>query len=81
MVTRPDFLGLEAFVAVAERGNFHAAAAHLGVTQTALSHRMRKLAPRKGTDRGSPAHLCGPERGSRRSSGAAGNRLPSDPCH
>jgi DNA-binding transcriptional LysR family regulator len=43
MATRPDFLGLEAFVAVAERGNFHAAAAHLGVTQTALSHRMRKL--------------------------------------
>jgi DNA-binding transcriptional LysR family regulator len=43
MATRPDFLGLEAFVAVAERGNFHTAAAHLGVTQTALSHRMRKL--------------------------------------
>ena len=43
MATRPDFLGLEAFVAVAERGNFRMAAAHLGITQTALSHRMRKL--------------------------------------
>jgi DNA-binding transcriptional LysR family regulator len=43
MATRPDFLGLEAFVAVAERGSFRLAAAHLGITQTALSHRMRKL--------------------------------------
>ncbi len=40
---RPDFLGLEAFLAIAERGSFHKAAAHLGITQTALSHRMRKL--------------------------------------
>jgi DNA-binding transcriptional LysR family regulator len=43
MAVRPDFLGLEAFVAIAERGSFHKAAAHLGITQTALSHRMRKL--------------------------------------
>src|SRR5262245_50762478 len=43
MATRPDFLGLEAFVAITERGNFRMAAAHLGITQTALSHRMRKL--------------------------------------
>lgn len=43
MAIRPDFLGLEAFVAVAERGSFNRAAAHLGITQTALSHRMRKL--------------------------------------
>lgn len=43
MAARPDFLGLEAFVAVAERGSFRMAAAHLGITQTALSHRMRKL--------------------------------------
>jgi DNA-binding transcriptional LysR family regulator len=43
MAVRPDYLGLEAFVAVAERGSFHKAAAHLGITQTALSHRMRKL--------------------------------------
>lgn len=43
MAIRPDFLGLEAFVAIAERGSFNRAAAHLGITQTALSHRMRKL--------------------------------------
>lgn len=43
MPSRPDFLGLEAFVAVAERGSFNRAAAHLGITQTALSHRIRKL--------------------------------------
>lgn len=43
MAPRPDFLGLEAFVAVAEAGGFSAAAKRLGITQTALSHRMRKL--------------------------------------
>jgi DNA-binding transcriptional LysR family regulator len=40
---RLDFLGLQAFLAVAERGSFHRAAAFLGVTQTALSHRIRKF--------------------------------------
>jgi DNA-binding transcriptional LysR family regulator len=40
---RLDFLGLEAFLAIAERGSFHRAAAHLGITQTALSHRIRKF--------------------------------------
>lgn len=40
---RIDFLGLHAFVAIAERGSFQRAAAHLNLTQTALSHRMRKL--------------------------------------
>jgi DNA-binding transcriptional LysR family regulator len=40
---RIDFLGLNAFVAIAERGSFHLAAAHLNLSQTALSHRMRKL--------------------------------------
>jgi DNA-binding transcriptional LysR family regulator len=40
---RPDFLGLQAFLAIAERGSFHRAAAHLGITQTALSHRVRKF--------------------------------------
>lgn len=40
---RIDFLGLEAFVAIAERGNFNRAAAHLNLSQTALSHRMKKL--------------------------------------
>lgn len=40
---RADFLGLEAFLAIAERGSFHRAAAHLNLTQTALSHRMKKL--------------------------------------
>jgi len=40
---RIDFLGLEAFLAIAERGSFHRAATHLNLSQTALSHRMRKL--------------------------------------
>ncbi|TCT04265.1 LysR family transcriptional regulator [Aquabacter spiritensis] len=40
---RVDFLGLEAFVAIAERGSFLRAAAYLNLSQTALSHRMRKL--------------------------------------
>jgi DNA-binding transcriptional LysR family regulator len=38
-----DFFGLQAFVAIAERGSFRAAAAHLNLTQTALSHRIRKF--------------------------------------
>jgi DNA-binding transcriptional LysR family regulator len=38
-----DFHGLEAFVAIAERGSFRAAAAHLNLSQTALSHRIRKF--------------------------------------
>jgi DNA-binding transcriptional LysR family regulator len=40
---RIDFLGLHAFVVIAERGSFQLAAAHLNLSQTALSHRMRKL--------------------------------------
>lgn len=40
---RVDFLGLEAFVSIADRGSFHRAAAHLSLSQTALSHRMKKL--------------------------------------
>lgn len=40
---RVDFLGLQAFVSIAERGSFHAAATHLNLSQTALSHRIRKL--------------------------------------
>ena len=36
-------LGLHAFVAIAERGSFQLAAAHLNLSQTALSHRIRKL--------------------------------------
>lgn len=40
---RVDILGLQAFVSIAERGSFHAAAAKLHLTQTALSHRIRKL--------------------------------------
>ncbi|MGL5116624.1 MAG: LysR family transcriptional regulator [Beijerinckiaceae bacterium] len=38
-----DLNGLQAFAAIAERGSFRAAAAHLNLTQTALSHRMRKF--------------------------------------
>jgi DNA-binding transcriptional LysR family regulator len=40
---RIDFLGLQAFVSIAERGSFQRAAAHLNLSQTALSHRIRKL--------------------------------------
>jgi DNA-binding transcriptional LysR family regulator len=40
---RLDLPGLQAFLAIADRGSFHAAAAHLGLSQTALSHRIRKL--------------------------------------
>ena len=40
---RVDFLGLEAFYCIADRGSFHRAAAHLNLSQTALSHRMKKL--------------------------------------
>lgn len=38
-----DILGLQAFVSIAERGSFRAAAAHLNLSQTALSHRIRKF--------------------------------------
>ena len=37
------FSGLEAFLSIAERGSFQRAAAHLNLSQTAISHRMRKL--------------------------------------
>jgi DNA-binding transcriptional LysR family regulator len=40
---RIDFLGLQAFLSIAQRGNFQRAAAHLNLSQTAISHRMRKL--------------------------------------
>jgi DNA-binding transcriptional LysR family regulator len=40
---RFDLLGLAAFLSIAERGSFHRAAAHLGITQTALSHRIKKF--------------------------------------
>jgi DNA-binding transcriptional LysR family regulator len=40
---RIDFLGLQAFLSIAQRGSFQKAAAHLNLSQTAVSHRMRKL--------------------------------------
>jgi DNA-binding transcriptional LysR family regulator len=40
---RVDYLGLQAFVSIAEQGSFRQAAAHLNISQTALSHRMRKF--------------------------------------
>lgn len=46
---RVDVLGLQAFVSIAERGSFHAAASHLNLSQTALSHRIRKLEELLGT--------------------------------
>jgi DNA-binding transcriptional LysR family regulator len=43
MRVRIDFLGLEAFLGIAERGSFHGAADRLNLSQAALSHRMRRL--------------------------------------
>lgn len=40
---RIDFLGIEAFLAIAESGSFQRAATRLNLTQTALSHRLAKL--------------------------------------
>lgn len=40
---RIDFLGLEAFLSIANWGSFNRAAGHLNLSQTALSHRLRKL--------------------------------------
>lgn len=40
---RIDYLGLEAFVAIAEHGSFQRAAEALHLSQTALSHRLRKI--------------------------------------
>jgi DNA-binding transcriptional LysR family regulator len=40
---RIDYLGLEAFVSIGDRGSFNRAAAHLNLSQTALSHRLKKL--------------------------------------
>ena len=40
---RVDYLGLEAFVAIAEHGSFQRAAETLALSQTALSHRLRKV--------------------------------------
>jgi Bacterial regulatory helix-turn-helix protein, lysR family len=45
---RGDLADLTAFVAVADRLSFRAAAAHLGVTPSALSHSMRQLEQRLG---------------------------------
>jgi DNA-binding transcriptional LysR family regulator len=38
-----DFLGMQAFLAIVEQGGFQQAAAHLHLSQTAVSHRIRKL--------------------------------------
>jgi DNA-binding transcriptional LysR family regulator len=40
---RIDFLGLEAFLHIAELGSFQQAAVRLNLSQTALSHRLKKL--------------------------------------
>ncbi len=40
---RIDFPGLQAFLSIAEQGSFSRAAAHLNLSQTALSHRIKKL--------------------------------------
>jgi len=46
---RVDYLGLEAFVAVAEMGSFSRAARRLNLSQTALSHRIKKVEEDLGT--------------------------------
>ncbi len=38
-----DFLGIQAFLAIIETGSFHLAAGQLNLSQTAVSHRLRKL--------------------------------------
>jgi DNA-binding transcriptional LysR family regulator len=38
-----DFLGMQAFLAIVEQGGFQQAATHLNLSQTAVSHRIRKL--------------------------------------
>ncbi|MDX3907078.1 MAG: LysR substrate-binding domain-containing protein [Pigmentiphaga sp.] len=38
-----DFLGMQAFLSIVEQGGFLPAAAHLNLSQTAISHRLRKL--------------------------------------
>jgi DNA-binding transcriptional LysR family regulator len=38
-----DFLGMQAFLAIVEQGGFQQAASHLNLSQTAVSHRIRKL--------------------------------------
>lgn len=40
---RVDYLGLEAFVAIADHGSFQRAAEVLNLSQAALSHRLRKI--------------------------------------
>jgi DNA-binding transcriptional LysR family regulator len=45
---REDLVGLNAFLAVAEERNFTRAAARLGVSQSALSHTVRRLEERLG---------------------------------
>jgi DNA-binding transcriptional LysR family regulator len=40
---RLDLLGVQAFISIAESGSFNAAAAHLHVSQTALTRRLQKL--------------------------------------
>jgi DNA-binding transcriptional LysR family regulator len=45
---RGDLADLTAFVAVADRLSFRAAAAHLGVTPSGLRHSMRQLEERLG---------------------------------
>lgn len=44
-----DFLGMHAFLCIVEQGGFLPAAAHLNLSQTAISHRIRKLEDGLGT--------------------------------
>jgi DNA-binding transcriptional LysR family regulator len=43
MSSQIDFLGIQAFLAIVETGSFQLAASQLNLSQTAISHRMRKL--------------------------------------
>ena len=53
---RTDYLGLEAFVAIAELGSFHRAADYLHLSQAALSHRIRKIEADLGVQLADPQH-------------------------
>jgi hypothetical protein len=72
---RINFLGLQAFLSVAEGRSFRSAADNLNLSQTAISHRIRKLEEELGLklfarthSRGGPHESgCGPHRESQNS--------------
>ena len=47
---RNDLLGLQGFLSLADHGTFQQASAHLGISQTALSHRIKKFEAELGIE-------------------------------